>query len=155
MNLGENVSHLSFHGGTRLTLHSTIGALDLPLTPQKSKWVGTHLLPPLCGDALIDLKTGKKREPRGQENSSQPNHDRSRKTSQEGFRTEDDLATVKYADEFIPRGLVMVDLQELWGSVSDQITSGGGSLTLLCEHEEPFAPVLFGYVQVLFLYPSK
>ena len=64
MNLGENVSHPSFHAGTGLTLHSTVGALDLPSTPQKLKWVGTHLLPPLCGDALIDLKMGK-RENRG------------------------------------------------------------------------------------------
>jgi len=50
----------------------------------------------------------------------------------------------------------MVDLQKLWGLVSDWTRRrGGGSFTLLCEHEEPFAPVLFGYVEMLFFYPSE
>ena len=45
-------------------------------------------------------------------NDSQPDHDRSWKTQKEVFRTEYDLATVEYTDELIPRGFVMVDLQQ-------------------------------------------
>ena len=62
-------------------------------------------------------------------------------------RTKDDLATVQDTNEFIPRGFIVIDLQQLCneGQMVANLSRYNG-LTLLSEHQEPFTPLSFRYV---------
>ena len=68
--------------------------------------------------------------------------------------TEDNFTAVQDTDELISRGLVVVQLQQLYRMlVTKQVKVK--RLTLLREHQEPFASLSLWNIQMLLLNPAE